>query len=423
MGSGLRRFSLEHAEARRGPRERPGLQEPRGTQGHRELPEHKGAAGATGTAGATGATGSAGATGATGASPDAGAGSGPVAFSLIEPRVGLTGRELDVTVSVDEGGLNASAAIDFGDPKVAVSAVTLVSPTTLYAHLTIDAAATLGAHDVTITDGALSVKGTAAFNVSPPITVTLTAGSAQQGSVFSADIHSLDTANFFDANAANFTVTGSDGLASLGNSNITPNDLSALILVPPASFVSNAQFTVQNDPSSSLSWVSAPDAVAVTAQSPTALTLPYTKTGATLAAAGDSVYESASSPGIGILNYTIDVTDANSPFLPEGVVFPESGQLSDIVAVLAPPVSLFGPAPPLPPHRQHPQHDRGEHGDVGGPLRPGARWRCCVRLQHLGHQYGRIGRHYREGDRARHTGDGAGDHAPRDRQRHDLGER
>ncbi len=307
----------------------------------------KGDPGEAGTAGATGANGTAGTNGAAGANGEAGAPgtpgtAGPTSFSIIEPRVGLLTREVDVTISAEGSNFTTAPTLDFGDTKIVVSNVQVVSATTIYAHLAIDKTATVGAHDVTI-GGATPLKGKGAFNVVPPMTATVT-GTPSQGGIFSVSVHNNDHDNFFDPNAANFAI-GGPGLALVSTSGITATDATAMFLVEPATAAGHVQLTLANDPSSSLSWIAASDAVTVTAATPTALTLPFDATASVLMTPFSSVYDSASVTGPAILNYTIDVSAA-STLAPLAVVFSSTGTVAGSLAILQPPAGFFGPNPP-----------------------------------------------------------------------------
>ena len=186
--------------------------------------------------------------------------------------------------------------------------------------------------------------GTGAFTVSPPITVTLT-GSAKQGSVVSADLHSIDPDNFFDANAANFTVSA-PGLYSLGNSNITPNDVTAILLVPPAATPGNVQITGAERPLANALLAERTGrrrrhrAGADRAHAPVHADRGVNRGRRRLGLRGGHVARDRHS----------QLHDRRHrpelPFLPEGIIFPPSGLVADVVGVLAPPTSLFGPAPP-----------------------------------------------------------------------------
>ena len=298
-----------------------------------------GESGPTGAIGATGATGPQGAQGPQGANaPDASVGY----FTLIEPHVGLLARELDVAVTADSVILTAATTLDFGDAQISVSKVQVVSPTTVYAHVSVSPSARVGPHDVTLGGGGPLLKGAGAFTVKAPLQVMVAAGTPKQGGLFAADLRDIDPNNFFagpQGGAPDYTSFSGAGLYVLGLAGgATVSDALGIFLVEPSASPGNLQIAENNTPNvpnATPSFLSAPDALSVTAQSPTALALPYSGT-RTLAAAMTTDFVSANAPGIGIVNYTLEVTDPNSPFIPIGTIFTATGKVADANGRFAP---------------------------------------------------------------------------------------
>ena len=105
----------------------------------------------------------------------AGCGGTDSTVSGVFPAEGFTGRSLRVEISGDATEWSGSPGVNFGD-GVTVSNVTVASPTTLFADITIADDAAPGLHDVTVTnDGTFTLKQ--AFELKSPIEVSFRATS------------------------------------------------------------------------------------------------------------------------------------------------------------------------------------------------------------------------------------------------------
>ncbi len=126
--------------------------------------------------------------------------------SAISPTTAFASRTIDVSISGNETTWATAATADFG-ANIKVNKLTVASPTSLLANITIDGAAKLGARDVTVTDDAGKTqvwKG--AFNVKSPVEVTINPSTGiPQGGFGSIHVKLVDTSVPFDA--ANTTVT------------------------------------------------------------------------------------------------------------------------------------------------------------------------------------------------------------------------
>lgn len=112
--------------------------------------------------------------------------------SGVFPAEGFTGRSLRVEISGDATEWSGTPGVNFGD-GVTVSNVTVASPTSLFADITIAADAAPGLHDVTITnDGTFTLKQ--AFELQSPIEVSFQGDVAQGGiPYFTITNHDFDT--------------------------------------------------------------------------------------------------------------------------------------------------------------------------------------------------------------------------------------
>ncbi|HUS26987.1 MAG TPA: hypothetical protein VMZ53_00705 [Kofleriaceae bacterium] len=155
------------------------------------------------------------------AAPTAGCGTDST-VSGVFPAEGFTGRSLRVEISGDATEWSGSPAVNFGQ-GVTVSSVSVASPTSLFADITIAADAAPGLRDVTITnDGTFTLKQS--FELVSPITVSFDGMVAQGGSpYFTVTNHDFDTP---------FDLTSGD----------TPSGFANLTLDTPA----GTQFVVQD---------------------------------------------------------------------------------------------------------------------------------------------------------------------------------
>lgn len=286
---------------------------------------------ACGDDGAAGAQGPAGAAG-TGAGAGAGAGA---SAGLVVPATGLLDRTLEVSVSGSLTTFAEGAKPDFG-PGIAVGEVVVSSPTLLTATITIAKDAQLGPRDVSV--GGVVAKG--AFTVAPALDVKLE-GKAEQGAVVTATFESRDT-RAFDTQAAEVKIPG---LVSLGGGADGPQSGSAIFLVPPLAAPASLQLSVENpgpDGKARLSFLSAPDAVPVTARAGEApANGDVTFDGALVS----KLWKSTATAPTGLFDLRLETTESAAT-VPYVFVFGEGGKAEDELTFASPPASLFGVAPP-----------------------------------------------------------------------------
>lgn len=117
-------------------------------------------------------------------------------IQAITPFKVFLARKVQVTLSAEGTNWATSPTVNFGD-KVVVDKVTVVSPTALVVDLTIGKDASLGARDVTASNGATTLTYKGGFFVEPPLSVVNVDGDATQGSVFFLDLYTKDTTTPF----------------------------------------------------------------------------------------------------------------------------------------------------------------------------------------------------------------------------------
>jgi hypothetical protein len=198
------------------------------------------------------------------------AGTTPASLNQIAPRVGLIGRKVTVRLTFD-GAPSSAPKVTFG--KLTVSKTT-VDGSSVLVDLDIKDTDALGPQDVTV-DGQTSKS---AFVVAAPLDVKVAAGKAEQGGLVQLDVANEDPRAFFDTQ--NFTLipntaSASDGtLVQLTSTGLTATDGSIILVGDPLAKTGALGFLGVNNPQDAMSttFLSAPDAVAVGARDPEALT-------------------------------------------------------------------------------------------------------------------------------------------------------
>lgn len=136
--------------------------------------------------------------------------------SGVFPAQAFTGRDAHIEISGDATTWDSSATVSFG-AGITVNKVTVASPTDLFADITIDPGATLGARDVTVSDNGMFTLSQA-FQVVSPIELVVQ-GNAGQGGLPYFNIINHDFDNPFDTTTdpntgayVNTVVTGPSGV-------------------------------------------------------------------------------------------------------------------------------------------------------------------------------------------------------------------
>jgi len=253
--------------------------------------------------------------------------------SGVFPAEGFAGRELRVEISGDATNWADGATVTFGT-GVTVSSVTVASPTDLFAEIKIDAAAAVGAQDVTVaSNGSVTLKQ--AFQVVSPIEAQFTGGVDQGGRPgFTIINHDFDQP--FDLTAdssgglANVTFTGPAGTNFIADAQTsTAYELKGVVeidgdaaagMLTVASGATGAQVTsvIAN--------------VDIKARAATALTSGTAAPGM-IANAGDTLWYSLAAPA-GLIHMTGSISGANAANGSPAVGIMEGGKWSQIVGGL-----------------------------------------------------------------------------------------
>lgn len=224
--------------------------------------------------GSPGAPGSAGKSGAPGTPGADAVASSDAAISLVEPRVGLPGRRLEVTIITDGHVDLTGAKVDFG-PGIKV-AQTAPQGSALRATVEIAQSAELGKHDVVVTTtGGKTLTAKNAFVVAVHLDAKVSGGKAEQGGLVRIDITNRDNIWFDTENFALFPLVlqNTPSLVGVRNEGFTATDGSVIFLGDPLAKTGTLGFLGFNDPNDdqSPSFATATDAVNVSARQPVEL--------------------------------------------------------------------------------------------------------------------------------------------------------
>jgi hypothetical protein len=296
------------------------------------------AATALGCAGEPGEPGAKGDPGTNGGEGGADGGARAPSLSAAVPGSAFLARSLDVTLSGESTAWSDQVKVDFG-PKITVEKVTVASPTALVAHLVVAGDAATGPRDITVADGASTLVYKGAFQVEPPLKLTLM-GQPAQGSIFLVHARGLDFETPFDTTQAGSPFNPTYPNVSLG---VSPGVSSAVASVSEYSV--DYQVFVDVDAAASpvdADIVSGPEggpiefpfpaAYTIAARAPTPLAA-GTTTKIALAQAGDSALLSytPSDAKLKIVDVKSSTTDMNAT--PAGYFLPKSGRFADQFAI------------------------------------------------------------------------------------------
>ena len=224
--------------------------------------------GSPGKAGADGQPGARGADGPSAEAPEA-----SVAINLVEPRVGLLARRLEVTISTDGKVDLTDATVDFGD-GVEVLKVEPRGPA-LVATIEIAPDAKLGKHDVVLEAGGKTLTAKHGFVVAVHLDAKVGAGKAEQGGLVRLDVSNRDKIWFDTENFTLFPLAGQKdpSLVGLAYQGFTATDGSVVFLGDPLAKTGALGFLGFNNPNdeNSPAFFTEMDAVTVAARKPVEL--------------------------------------------------------------------------------------------------------------------------------------------------------
>ncbi|HEX5063460.1 MAG TPA: hypothetical protein VFV99_28985 [Kofleriaceae bacterium] len=260
------------------------------------------------------------------------------------PSSGFIGRKVRVEVSADNVAFeDGKVSLDFGS-GVTVSAVTVSSPTALFADITIADTAPLGTHDVVVHNGNDTLTMKEAFKLESPVKVDFK-GTLAQGSVVTFTATNLDLANLYDATCG-ASIFGICLLYTNMQVN-TPAGVTAVVDTVEPFRVSGTLFVDVDAMAGDISFVSGPADVAdqqVTsamgtptdfpARAPVALAA-GTATTTTVMAAFDSHLYSFDAAATSVSRYSVSPSDPNAT--PGVYILPASGHFADAVAASSKP--------------------------------------------------------------------------------------
>jgi hypothetical protein len=261
--------------------------------------------------------------------------------SGVFPSSAFLGRTVRVQVSGDNTNWGSGTSVDFG-AGITVSAVSVASPTALFADIVVADTATLGRRDIVVRGGGDTLTLTQAFELTSPINITWR-GTLAQGSIASFTINNFDFFSPFDDTC---TAPSFFGCLEFGNVEVDspPGTIAVLDGVTP--YTLTGQLYIDMDAAAGpLSVLSGP---AGTAQlvSPSGASVEITARTAT-ALTGDMATATVATP---YASHVYDVTtmanDVNrfsassSVAAPAIYLLPESGRFTELISGGARPVAI-----------------------------------------------------------------------------------
>ncbi len=246
------------------------------------------------------------------------------------PDEGFVGRKLTVEVTGDTTSWGAGSTVNFGD-GITVDSVEVISPQALQVDISIDPAATIGAHDVTVTSGdTLTLPG--AFNLISPIEVEVQL--LEQGGFGAITITNLDLLNPFDTSTdpetgdfTGLTVASEDPNVTLSIADVSP-DTVILSATADVTATTTGAITLTST-TEGVATVTRADPVAVTPRSPQVITV---GTPANFTVAGNGSLLEITATSAGMLHIEMTTTDMMSADTPSFLLLPASGKFADTLA-------------------------------------------------------------------------------------------
>lgn len=289
--------------------------------------------GCEGDAGPAGGQGPAGETGPPGGQGEPGEpgepGTGNPSVSNIQPSLGYLEHPIRVTISGSGTEWTDAATVDFG-ADITVSNINVASPSAITADLEIAPGATLGARDVTVTEGSDTFTYSGAFEVDQPLLTGQHIGTSAQGSILAGFGFQQDTSTPFETlfGGTDFMFVGIEG-TDIGIANQVSSysvDYFAFVNVNHAA--GEADVIAQSG-FPGLEVVSREqDAVTIAARTPTAITIGTDITDTVSAELESFLYEL---PATGSMLTRFSIAD-DDPF--SDVIFavlPASGDFADMI--------------------------------------------------------------------------------------------
>ncbi|MBV8756085.1 MAG: hypothetical protein JO257_02345 [Deltaproteobacteria bacterium] len=232
--------------------------------------------------------------------------------SGVFPAEGFTGRTLRVEISGDATTWKDGATVDFGT-GVTVNAVTVASPTDLFADITIDPAAAEGKNDVTVNNGGKKYTLTKAFELVSPTPISWS-GDVAQGGVPFFTIENLDFSHQFDTTSdpntgafTNTTIMGPPGTDVVLTS-VTPFEIQGQVFIDVNAPAGTTPLTLMSGKPGAVATSQA-GTIDIKARSP----MPFTGSATvSLAEEGSSQLFSYSATGATLIHYTLSGNAASS---------------------------------------------------------------------------------------------------------------
>ncbi len=259
------------------------------------------------------------------------------AISSATPSVAFRGRTLDVHLAGSGTAWDATTKVAFGT-GITVNKITVASTAAIVANITIANDATLGLHDISVTDGANSEPYSMAFTIDSAISTKITGTVAQGSIVFFTITNNAKDTPFDDTSSGdglfspkkftNIVLSGTDGI-EFQVSDVTPRKITGLALISTTAAAGALDIDVKSGPTDGTGTVDDSKQLAagtIAARTPAALT---DGTTATLTEAGASMIYSFTPKAVGDrLSFATSDTGGVSQI----IVFSPTVAIKDVVA-------------------------------------------------------------------------------------------
>jgi hypothetical protein len=264
-----------------------------------------------------------------------GNGSGTPSVSAVTPASAYLSRTVDLSIAGNGTNWSSSTTVAFADPKVTVNKLTAASPTGLLVNVTIGADATIGATDVTVSDGGTTETYKGAFQIKSPLAVTLTpTAGLVQGGFASLHLQMLDIATPFDP--ANLKVAFSRTDVSLEGQPAASGLYGMDFQVRAdamASSTGGIDVVVTSGPTGASIDSPAKGVITVTARTATALTAGTDAAGMIATSLDSSLYRfTPAAAAVRFLQYTASSPDSGGLI---AFMLPKSGAYADVLGAFS----------------------------------------------------------------------------------------
>jgi len=279
----------------------------------------------------TGPEGAEGKQGLQGLQGDAGPpGTGTPSVSAVTPPYGFLGRTVDLTVAGSGTTWSSATTVAFADPAIKVNKVTAASATGLLINVTIGAAASIAATDVTVTDGSTTEVYKGAFSIKAPLLVTVDPpAGVPQGGLANLHVQMLDVTTPFDPDNTSVTLSSPD----VAMSQPAPTDFAFDLTIEADVLATTGTFDLVVSSGVTGSSVDSPAkaAFSIAARAPVTLSATTPATGTLQTEIDTGLYEFTPADATQrFVQFTLTTSTSGGALV--GTAIPKSGKYADALA-------------------------------------------------------------------------------------------